>query len=353
MLKGHGGNVREAALRLGLSPDAITDFSASVCSFPGDGPRVAEWTAEALKAAARYPDPEYWELREAIARRHNLRPDRVIAGNGSTELLYLIPRAIRSKRAVVVSPSYADYADAPRLAGAEVTRFFLSPDNGFALDPSALSAGLGDEAVTVYLGNPNNPTGNAFPRHLLRELCARHKRALFVVDESFADFSPDTSLLPDVPDNAIVVKSLTKFYGIPGIRLGFCAASPENIDRLTAHKEPWTVNCVAERIGVRLMERGLDDAARLAEVEGERAFLFEDLSRIPGISLCPSAANFFLVRINAASLNAPALRERLLQKSLLVRDCSNFAGLDGQWIRIAVRGRDDNRRLVEALGELC
>lgn len=354
MIKGHGGNLTEAARVSGRPAESIVDFSASV-NRSIDLSLFQTWMMESATALNHYPDPEYFELKEKIARRYGLAGDSIILGNGATELLYLAPRALKTRDGLVLAPSYADYADALTFAGAKVARLSLKPQNGFAYDYQSVSREVRKGRDMVIIGNPNNPTGSTVAMETMRGVMESHPRTTFVVDESFADFSPDISILPNPPPNAIVLRSFTKFFGIPGLRAGFAVAHPEVIRKLSAVKEPWTLNSVAEYVCRRLLDGGMDDEQIRRETQAGREFLLQTLSAVDGLTLYPSPANYLLAHISAETMTAGELRIRLLKNDgLLIRDCGNFSGLDPYWFRVAVRGRADNEKLASAIGvALC
>ncbi|MBF0634646.1 MAG: threonine-phosphate decarboxylase [Nitrospinae bacterium] len=354
MIKGHGGNLEEAARLSGRPAKSIVDFSASVNRSIDLG-LFQSWLAESATALNHYPDPEYSELKEKIARRYGLAGDSIILGNGATELLYLAPRALKIRDGLVLAPSYADYADALTFAGAKVARLLLKHQNGFAYDYESVSHEVRKGRDMVIIGNPNNPTGSTVALEAIRELMETHTRTTFVVDESFADFSPSVSILPTLPPNAIVLRSFTKFFGIPGLRAGFAVAQADVIRKLAAVKEPWTLNSVAEHVCRRLLDGGVDEGLIRNETQEGRESLFKALSACKGLMLYPSPANFLLAHISSKTMTAAELRTRLLKDDgLLIRDCGNFEGLDPYWFRVAVRGRADNEKLASAIGAaLC
>ena len=349
MLKGHGGNFWDAARRYRVDPEKILDFSCSVNFMPTSAV-YKKWISGGLHKIGRYPDPEYNELRQAISQLYGVRAALVVPANGSTELLYMAPRALGIKSALIVSPSYADYADACRMAKTRVKRFFLKPAANFEIDCVKLS-GMAKSFDMVIIGNPNNPTGGVVKRKKLLNLVDNCRRTMFVIDEAFIDFLPRESLVKTVRKNLIVCRSLTKFYGIPGLRIGFAASHPDTIKKLWAHKEPWTVNCLAESFVLNIAENGFDSGAVIKNLLGETRYLYKNLMTLGGLTVFPGKANYLLCRINGKKQNAPSLKAALLRSGILIRDCSNFAGLDGSYFRLSARKRADNTVLLTALGK--
>ncbi len=348
MLSGHGGGLPEKALRAGIRPEEIIDFSISV-NAPLDGGVLRQKFEEALSAIPRYPDPHYARLRAAISEKYGLTPGNVVVGNGSTELLYLIPRVFAPKSALVLAPSYADYADSARFAGADVRRFFLEEKSGFKIDEKRFLAET-KTAGMVVIGNPNNPTGGIIGKELISRAAVEAPDAVFLVDESFADYAPEASLLRGLLPNMIILRSFTKFYGIPGLRLGFSASTPETTLKILARKEPWTVNCVAESFAMSFLKGSEEMDARIrgAAISAKNE-LFDLLRTITQLEVFPSHANFVLVKIRGRVMSASRLQDELLKRGKLVRDCSNFEGLDEYFFRIGAKTYEENASLVEAL----
>ncbi len=356
MLKGHGGNLDEMAARFKVPADSIIDFSSNV-NTPIPPAKFRQWAGEAAAYSKNYPDPEYAGLRKIIAEKYSLKKENVLPGSGSTELLYLVPRTFRFKKALVASPSYADYADACLFAGTKVNHFQLKEKDGaFVLDIKKLSK-LAAGHDLIILGNPNNPTGGMVERRELLKTVKENTQTMFLVDEAFIDFAPSGSLLGfaglgghgNMKKNLIVLRSLTKFYGIPGLRAGFAASHKEVIGKIMSVKEPWTINCFAQYFINKIFSHPLDEKNEVVKNEKERQYLYEKLSAIPGLHAYPSFANFMLIKINKRALTAKKLREKLMRKRFLIRDCSNFNGLDKNFFRIAVKKRSENRKLVDAI----
>lgn len=344
----HGGNLLKLALKAGKPPEEILDFSANINPL---GP--PEWLrpliGSRIQSLAHYPDPDCTELLDVFAKRFGLSRDEVIAGNGSTEILYLLPRVIRAARAVIPVPSYADYARAAELSGLPVLKIGLPEENGFVPTLSLIDASL-RKSDLVMLGQPNNPTGMLFDASELRDLIARHPRVTFIIDESFLPFIDGAqSLMTDRPPNAVVLMSLTKFYAMPGLRLGCAAANRAVIAEIKRIMPPWSVNAIAQAAGVEALQDHRYAVQSRNIVRRERQWLQKELARLPGLKVFPGRANFLLVKRDRPFPSAAHLAESLLAHGIAIRVCGNFDGLDEQYFRIAVRTREENTRLRDAL----
>ncbi|MEJ2201472.1 MAG: cobyric acid synthase, partial [Desulfuromonadaceae bacterium] len=348
----HGGHLRQLALTAGVNPEALLDFSANINPL---GP--PEWLrpciSSCISSLIHYPDPGGEELVAAACERYAVSAGEILLGNGSTELLYLLPQALGIRHALIPVPAYVDYAAAAKVAGLETHPLPLAADNGFALDFTSLEKALfeiDEGPVMVLLGHPNNPTGRPLDAAQLRQLARRHPAATFVVDEAFGDFVEDfDSLTVNRPTNVIVMLSLTKIFAIPGLRLGLAIADAATVQRVKALQPPWSVNSIAQQVG----RTALRDSAYLQEsrrvVTALRGHLCRQLNQIPCLTLYPGAANFLLLRCDHRSLDARGLADRLLKQGLAIRVCDNFAGLDGRFFRVAVRSEAENRQLLAAL----
>lgn len=357
----HGGDVRGMARELGCEPSDILDFSASINPLgPPDWLRTT--VSRAVSDLVHYPDPRSTALRQAAAARFARPVEEIIAGNGTSELLFCLARALGLGRAVIPAPSYRDYATACQNAGMEIVGFPIREQDDFSLDVAVLSQRLKalPQPAAVFLASPNNPTGRTVPAGLLRQLAREHPRCLFVVDEAFGSFVEGfESLAVERPENVAVLISLTKMFAVPGLRLGLAVAAPGLAGAVRACQAPWPVNSLAQSVGVRAVEDVSFEAATRQAITGLREELADGLARLPGLRVFPAAANFLLCRLSArpapdaAAESSPGLAARLrlalLEKRIAIRDCSNFEGLGHWFIRVAVRSRTDNLRLLEAL----
>ena len=352
----HGGDVRGASLEFGIAPESLLDFSANInpLGFPEE---VRQSVSAHLEQISQYPDPRCTELRDALAARYGLDVRQILAGNGSCALIHRIVEAIRPARVLICAPAFGEYAAAARRFGADIKLVPAREADGFALNGNRIAEAL-DGVALVFLCNPNNPTGQAMAQaDVLRlgEACRRRGIAL-VVDEAFVGFAdaPDRfSVLKASPDfeNLLVLRSFTKLYGCPGLRLGYAVGAPEVIEKIARCQEPWAVSTLAQVAGIAALPcEAFRERTRLL-IHSERAFLFQRLSRIAGIRPFPSEVNFLLIQIERPDLDARTLRRRLGRKGLLIRDASSFDGLDNRFFRIAVRTHKENERLLRALEE--
>ncbi|AMV73390.1 L-threonine-0-3-phosphate decarboxylase [Desulfuromonas sp. DDH964] len=346
----HGGGVARAARELGLPPEALLDFSASINPL-GMPPTVLAAAQASLSRAVHYPEIDAAALREALAAHHGLPPARLLPAAGSTELIYLLPRVLRPRRALLVRPAFSEYARSLAAAGIPWDGFDLHPEEGFALDPKRLLAALRPETELVLVANPGNPHGTGIdPQRLETIATALRGQALLVVDEAFIDFCPERSLLSRVAahDNLYVLRSLTKFYAIPGLRAGFLAGPEQGVARLAAAREPWTLSTpalAAAEACLAAADYRRATATLLPLLRQELAAGLEAL----GLKVFPCVANFLLARLPAPAPAGSEITAALYRQGVLVRSCANFPPLDDRYLRLAVRTATEQQRLVALL----
>jgi histidinol-phosphate aminotransferase len=350
----HGG-VRPSDLRaLGLRPEEVLDFSASVSPI---GPPASVWDALEMVDLGAYPDPQCLELREALSQALAVGVDRILAGNGSTELIHLLARANLSpprpgatNTALILTPTYGEYEGACNLQGAAVSNLAADQANDFLWDLTEAARRIAAQRPSlVFLCNPNNPTGVFLQSGEVQVLAEATSRtgALLVVDEAYMSFvdQPWDSLPLLEAGNVVLLRSLTKDYALTSLRLGYSLASEEVTQQMAALQPDWSVNGLAQAAGLAaLADSGYLPRAREA-VARAKAFLTEQLAAL-GFTVHPSAANFLLVRVG----DAPSWRDKLMRRGLFVRDCTSF-GLP-ECVRLGIRSLPDCRRLVETMTSL-
>ncbi len=347
----HGGNPLADLARLNLPEGKIIDFSVNLN--PAGIPDVitANWQ-NLIDAVQDYPTVNGQGIIDFYTCKTGIKPDEFLAGNGSTELIYLIPRALKFKKVFIPAPSFYDYERASILAGAEVIIYPLKPENNFAL-PSAIELEtLINNADAIWLGRPNNPTAGMFKRDIIIYLREKYPDKYFIIDEAFIQFIDnwkDESLISiNRYPNLIIIHSFTKFYSIAGLRMGGVIGHRDTIERLNEYKEPWTVNGMAEKAAILLKDCGDYEKLTLKYLADERERLFGILKEMDGIEVFPSCTNFFLCRWKR-SANLDDLLKYLLENGVFIRDCRNFRGLEDNYFRFGIRSVSENNTLLSLL----
>ncbi len=347
----HGG-FREADFgRLGVRERPVLDFSVNLNPL-GPPALLRERWSTLFDGVVDYPSVSGEGVAVYYERRYGIPADQFLAGNGSTEMIYLIPRALGIRRSLVIVPSFHDYTRATLLDGATVLQHpLLQEGESFVLNGAELMGRLRD-ADALWLGNPNNPTGNLFLREAILDLCLRFPEKWFIVDEAFIPFVENRESFSvmggERPKNLLILHSLTKFYALAGIRMGGVVANPEVILRIKTFKEPWTVNGLAERIAPLLLECGEYEEKTRALVGAERRRLVDSFRRSDAVFALKPSANFILCRWRLTE-DLDDLLVHMLSEGIYVRDCRNFPGLEKNWFRVAVKLPAENDRLLSAL----
>ncbi|TFB23524.1 threonine-phosphate decarboxylase [Lelliottia nimipressuralis] len=347
----HGGNVLETGLQLGIDPELLLDFSANINPL-GLPERVRSLIVSHLDIIMQYPDVEYRHLHQALARASQCDYDQTIAGNGETELIYGLVRTLAPRRAMLLVPGFAEYRRALQQQGCEIIDYALSEQNGFQVDASLLDAVRAHRPDCLFIATPNNPTGlmpDAALLDRLASLCEAQQISL-IVDEAFIDFLPQGSTLaPRLAESRYLylLRSLTKFFAIPGLRLGYLlSGNTQTIRQLKRTREPWSVNAFSALVGQHLL---LDEdyiARSHAFIARERDFLWQAMTRFSSLAVWEPQANFIFFRCLRQGFD---LKAALLGHHILIRHCENYPGLDRDYYRIAVRTEAENRRFIDAL----
>ena len=353
----HGGNIYKIFRE--KEADKILDYSSNINPF-GLPESLKKAISENMDILEKYPDPDYYDLRKNIAEYNNTEIDNVLAGNGATELIFLYMKAVRPKKALILSPTFAEYERGIKSAApqCEIEYFCLEEAEGFTPDMEKLKAELKKGYDLVVLCNPNNPTGKFLPKEKIRELlseCNKYNIRLFI-DEAFVEFVEGgigSSLAGENIDkkNLFIIRALTKFFALPGLRLGYAlffdSSLKETFDSL---KEPWSVNAFAELAGKILFS----DAGYIEKTEKwireEKKYMFNELDKIKNIKADKTEANFILLKMYGKT--AAHVRAEMLKKGILVRDASNFHYLDETFIRLAVKDRENNNMVIKKLDEV-
>src|SRR5262247_2224573 len=349
----HGGDVYAWAQRACINPAEIIDFSASINPL---GPPVLARKAfqKSYKEVLRYPEPYGEELKETLAKHHGMKSTEILIGNGSTQLIYLLCSALRPRKALIVAPAFSEHANALKLAGAKVRLLSLATDGRFEFSTEKFMAAWGKDDSVAFLTTPNSITGKLIPRAEVEKIAriALLERRFVVIDEAFIDFVEAESVKQLIRHNpyVIILRSLTKYYALPGLRLGYLLAHSRRVAQFAAYLEPWSVNGPAQKVALACLADRSFGLKTERWLRRERNYLTQALIGLKSLQPYASSANFLLVRI-ANNASAVELRSFLLNQKILIRTFNSFAGVGVDHFRIAVRRRKDNRWLLEALRE--
>ena len=349
----HGGNVREISRIYEIDEHRLVDFSANINPL-GYPQGTKDAVMRSFDDILHYPDTEAYDLITRLAAYHGMDRQCFITGNGSTEFIYWIPIIFKPKRALVVTPAFSEYEKGLNLAGSQVMYFQAEEERDFVVDMDNLYTRLAGGFDICYFCNPANPTGVLTPKEELFNLIARADRlgTIVIIDEAFIDFVEEASLKVAVTQfsHVIILRSMTKFFGIPGLRVGYAIAGSAVIERLKRNKPPWTINTLAQICACEALSNSAFIHETRRYVEIEKSFLHRAINSIPGLKAFPSVANYLLVRIDSPrGLSSRDLRERLLREDILIRDCSNFQRMGNYYFRVAVKKHGDNQLLIDKL----
>ncbi|PSF37652.1 threonine-phosphate decarboxylase [Aphanothece hegewaldii CCALA 016] len=342
----HGGNLAWAATIAGCPEFLITDFSASINPLGPPKSAIAAIQSH-LATLKHYPDPNYTQLRSVLAQEHHLSPDWIIPGNGVAELLTWAARDLAQKdMTCLLSPAFGDYTRALKAFNGEIQYYPLDIHQGnWEIKRQNL------QQCGLLLNNPHNPTGHLFS---LTQILPYLDFGLVVVDEAFMDFIPppqQQSLIDRIQDypNLIILRSLTKFYSLPGLRIGYAIAHPDVLKRWQQWRDPWPINSLADIVAQTVIQDREFQELTWKWLLPAKEKLFQDLSKIPNFQPILGKANYLLVK---TSIPSSQLQKKLLiQNRILIRDCLSFAELGEDYFRIAIRSSEENERLFIALTE--
>jgi threonine-phosphate decarboxylase len=352
----HGGDVWGFARKYNIPLEKVLDFSGPI-NFLGPSPKAVEAVKQYARLIRFYPDPNPVELRTEIAKYVGPGVDaaNIILGNGSIELIYMITEAFPCGfKAVIPVPSFTEYEKAALRVGGEPI-FVKLPDN-FVLDVESVKKAVTEDTRIVSICNPHSPSGTLYSREAILDLVdfCRKKDVIVSVDENYIEFAEkgqDTTMVGYVEkyENLYVIRSVTKFYGMPGIRLGYGIATESLIDTLQTLRQPWSINSLAGYVTLAAFKdtEFIENTKRT--IAKERARFAEMLSEIGGLHVFPSVTNFLLVKILIKEITATILREELAKEGVLIRDCSTFVGLDNSYFRVTVRASRENEKLIAVL----
>ena len=378
----HGGNIYKIFREKNIKE--ILDYSSNINPY-GIPESLKKRITENLEILERYPDPDYVELREKLANLNNVNLSDIILGNGATEIIFLFMKVINPKKILIVSPTFGEYERAVKAVGTsrnsidlscsddnknienkeiEIEYFELKESDDFKLNIGNLKNQLEKKYDLLIICNPNNPTGKflklAQTEEILKE-CNKYDTKLFI-DEAFIEFLADgmkESIIntEENKKNLFVTRAFTKFFAIPGLRLGYGMYFDKELEqKISEKKEPWSVNNIAELAGLTVLDDTEYIEKTLKWITKEKIYMYEKLNEISGIKVYETEVNFITGKIDeklfSEGLNVKVLREKMLEQGILIRDASNFKFLDERFFRLAIKDRTSNDRVIEAMKEI-
>ena len=334
----------------GKDREDVIDFSVNINPL-GVPFRLKEKLKKSIENLERYPEIDGKSGIDLLSNKLDIDTENIILGNGATELIYLFARTFKPEKVMIVEPTFTEYERAFSLNGSKIHHFKTNEEDNFKIYIESLIEELETTHPEVLiLCNPNNPTGTFTQKEdfypLLKIL--KDKNIKLFIDESFIDFTDKESYVSLLEECSIfLLRSMTKIYAIPGLRLGFGIASKTIIKELNKNKEPWTINSLAlDSIEVLLEDKFYKDQTNMW-YSNEKERLKQGLKQIESIKVYESEANFFLCRLNKS--DSSSLRDYLINRGIYIRTCEDFYGLDNSFVRLSVRTREENARLVMEL----
>ena len=349
---GHGANVDNMAKKFGKNENDIIDFSSNVN--PHIISDLGKYVLEGLEKSRSYPDINYTNLRNNISDYIKVDSELIIPGNGATEIIYRLMKSIK-RRLAILNPTFSEYGRGAKLNNLEIIDFHLKEENNFSIDLDEIQKNM-DKFDSLFICNPNNPNGKVKDLNELLDLMIENDK-LLIVDETFMEFVGEEekySLINKIEQtpNLFILKAVTKFFGMPGLRLGYGVTSNKQIIKnIYEYKEPWTINSFAENLSNYLFKDKEYINGSKDYYINERKFMLEELRKISRLKVYDTDTNFVLIKLDDDEANS--LKLELFEKyNILIRDASNFIGLDKSYIRVAIKSHNDNKVLIESLRKI-
>lgn len=349
----HGGNIYKFQRE---GKNDILDYSSNINPL-GVPQKFIDIAKESFNKLVNYPDPYCIDLRKKIAKFNSVDMNNIIVGNGATEILFLYIRALKPKKVLILAPCFAEYERALKSVSAKISYFELKESDNFYPNIENLKKEIETNNYDLLLFcNPNNPTGQFIKLQDIKKIMdiCENKNTKIFVDEAFIEFTEDwqkktVSLFKN--KNIFIMRAFTKFFAIPGLRLGYgIGFNDEILNKMWDEKEPWTVNTFANLAGLVM----LDDKEYIEKSKNwileEKKFMYKELSEFQYIKAYKTECNFILLKIQ--NISSASLRDKMIEKNILIRDASNFKFLDYHFVRLAIKDRESNIKVLEALADI-
>ncbi len=349
---GHGGNAKIISREKNIDFKEIIDFSANINPL-GIPKSVRSAIVENINLIEKYPDISYVELKECISKFENIRKENILLGNGAAEVLFSIVRAINPKKSLIMAPTFSEYEEAVNSVGGSIFYYYLKEEYKFKIQYDVLEC-IDDTLDLIFICNPNNPTGVLTDKEMILKILikAKEHNVKLLIDESFLDFIEEKLTVINYIneyDNLIIVKSLTKFFALPGLRIGYAVTSNDQLKEMIQEVSPaWNINVLAEVAtkSALIDEKYIRDTREF--INKEKEYLYGELIKIKNLKIYKPSVNFIFIKVKE-DLD---LQEELLKFKILIRSCSNYIGLNSRYYRLAVRTHEENFKLIESFHKI-
>lgn len=355
----HGSDLEKIAEYYHISTEGIVKFGANVNPL-GVSEKVKDDLSRHLDIISSYPDRNYTSLKETISAYCHVESQYIVVGNGSTELISLLISQQAPKKALVVGPTYSEYARELSLIGGTISYYNLKESDDFELNVPDFTGALTEDVDLVILCNPNNPTSSAIFQSDIRQIlkACKEKDIFVMIDETYAEFAPDIDKITAVPlvsdyDNFMVIRGVSKFFAAPGLRFGYgITSNQEFLITLLTHQNPWSLNSMGAYAGeLMLKDREYIEKTRKL-IDSERTRIYQELCDADGLKVYRAYGNFMLVRILKEGITSFDVFEAAIKERMMIRDCSSFESLNGEYVRFCFMMPEDNERLVKCLRKI-
>lgn len=349
----HGANLYDLSSKYGFSKDEFMDFSSNINPF-GTSNKAKEYVINNINMVSMYPDPEYINLKKSISTYCHCLEENIVLGSGATELISSFIKTIKPNKTLLLSPAYSEYEKELNKINSEIVKYFSKEENNFVIDVEELvnSINEGKYDLTIIC-NPNNPTGFAFTREQV-EYILKNTNCYVMIDETYIEFT-ETSIysstkLVDDYNKLFVIRGTSKFFSTPGIRLGYGLIGDKNVkEAINKNLDLWNINIIASSMGEIMFLDTMFISNTIDAMLRERDYLTKSLNEIDDLTVYPSKGNFILCKIDSKKLTAGELREKLIPKKIIIRDCASFDGLSEYYFRVCILKPEENRLLIKNL----
>lgn len=347
----HGGNIEELSRNYNLDKNKLIDFSANINPL-GMNKKLQEIIIQSLAGIEKYPDITYFDLKSSISKFEGVESEDLTLGNGAAEVIFNLVRAINPKKVLIPAPTFGEYEEAALSVNSEIKYYYLKEEKNWIIDEE-INSYINDDIDMVFICNPNNPTGTLTSKEAIINIIKKAKltNTIVAVDESFLDFLKEVenysviSLIKEY-DNLFIIKSMTKLFAIPGMRIGYGICKNKDIlSKIESVSVPWNINVLAEKVAIfSLKDKEYIDRT-ISYIEEEKAYLSKELNKFNDIKVFDPAVNFIMFKLEKEI----DLKLELMKENIIIRSCSNYEGLSNKYYRVAVRKREENIKLIKAL----